>query len=62
MIKLTIAIDLDNSAFENDRIGELQRLFENLCERLPEEGATSAEISLRDSNGNWVGSAQIIDA
>jgi len=59
MARLIITIDLDNAAFEDDRIGEIERILTDLAERLPPSGATSSPINLHDINGNWCGKAEI---
>lgn len=60
-MKLTISIELDNAAFEEDRLGELERLFQNIHERLPIDGPTHGQINLYDLNGNRVGAAEITE-
>lgn len=60
---LTITLtDLDNDAFEGDFPGELERILVGLCSRVPETPRdTEGELSLHDANGNYVGSARIIN-
>ena len=58
-MRLTITIELDNDAFEADRVGEIERILTGLCERLPLTGPTYAPLNLSDENGNWVGEARI---
>lgn len=61
-MKLTIEIDLDNSAFEYDGPDELRRMLVRLCDRLPEPlSDTGGAVNLYDSNGNHVGTARIAD-
>lgn len=58
-MKLIITIQLDNAAFADDRIDEIERILQDLVERLPEEGGTNGAYVLRDVNGNSVGWAAI---
>ena len=37
-MQLTIHIDLDNEAFEQDRRFQIERILEQLCDDLPTEG------------------------
>lgn len=55
---LTIAINLDNDAFQEGCCGdELRRIFSVIAARV-EAGATASDIG--DANGNTVGSWQIV--
>jgi len=55
-MKLKLEIDMDNSAFEEP--GEIQNIIEQLAQKLA--GASQGEHgSVRDSNGNTVGSWSI---
>jgi len=59
-MKLVITIDLDNAAFSNDGIAEIERLFASIASRLPEPlRPTDGAYSLHDANGNYCGSAEI---
>ncbi len=63
-MKLTIEIDLDNAAFEDNGVNEVERILTDLCERLPtapQYGETHKDSGymLHDSNGNYVGEAHI---
>lgn len=59
-MKLTIEIELDNAAFEEEGPDEVSRILANLAERLPcPLRDTDGCMSLHDLNGNWVGKARI---
>ena len=58
-MKLKIEIDLDSDAFVEDRCEEIKRIVNDLCERLPLDGATKGRYILHDSNGNFVGTFSI---
>jgi hypothetical protein len=53
-LQLTIKMDLDNAAFEDDFEGEVQRILDDVSTRVPtREGF--GECSIHDINGNRVG-------
>ena len=52
---LTIKINLDNAAFENDFTPELERIFDDLNARLPYLTTQANWLIIRDINGNNVG-------
>ena len=57
-MQLTIRITCDNAAFEDDPIGEIERVLKQLVFRLGEDRYASqhgASGKLLDSNGNSVG-------
>lgn len=59
-MKLVIKMDLDNAAFEECGYEEVQRILEDLCNRLPDTlRSTNGDIVLHDINGNCVGTARI---
>lgn len=59
-MKLIIKIELDNAAFEDGGTEEINRILQDLCDRLSEPlGTTPSAINLHDINGNWVGDARI---
>lgn len=61
-MNLTITIQLDNAAFEEDGPEEVARILANLSERLPDPlRETNGDFSLHDANGNFVGKARIED-
>ena len=59
-MQLTISINLDNAAFEEDLGTELASLFQKIEQQFqgihPPDGTAQA---IRDTNGNTVGSFQI---
>lgn len=58
MSKYTVAIRMDNSAFEDDPGAELARILRRLADGLERGGITTAEVArLYDVNGNNVGEA-----
>lgn len=57
-MKLTVEIDLDNSAFYGpDPIAEVRRVLEKVAEGVDTEpcGPNGVKVALRDVNGNTVG-------
>lgn len=59
-LRLTVKIELDNSAFEEFGVEEVTRLLESVASRIPDPLApTNGGLSLHDANGNWVGEAVI---
>ena len=54
-MRLTVKIDMDNAAFESDL--ELGRILRELADRSDRDGLDPAGETLRDVNGNRVGSA-----
>lgn len=59
-MKLRIEVDLDNAAFQDDAEGEYERIFADVASRLPVPVRdTNGRLTLRDSNGNIVGHAEI---
>lgn len=61
---LTITIDIDNAAFADSGVDEIERILNDLCSRLPVEpqnGPThpAGDYMLHDINGNYVGSARL---
>jgi len=61
MATLKIKIDMDNAAFsDNGREAEVKRILVKLCSQIDYEDLDSDfEITLRDVNGNRVGSATV---
>lgn len=60
-MKLNIEINLDNSAF-SDNVHELERIFNYIWEKLPYPYcSTPSPVSIYDTNGNKVGSAEITE-
>lgn len=57
MAKLTISIDMNNAAFEDDRRAELSRILFNYAYDL-EQGANYTR-KLKDINGNKVGETNL---
>jgi len=55
---LTIKIDLDNAAFDDDGDVEIIRILDTLSDRLPYP-LQPVSIPLRDASGNKVGEARI---
>lgn len=61
-MKLTIKIELDSAAFQDDGIAEVERLFASIASRLPDPlDQTGGELNLHDANGNHCGTAEIED-
>lgn len=57
---LTITIELDNAAFVDDGLDEVERILDDLVTRLPDPLSTTiGDYSLHDINGNYVGRARI---
>lgn len=63
-MKLTLAIELDNAAFEEDLVGELRRIFRSCEDKVVEQlhrspdcrcSAPEAADQLKDISGNTVG-------
>jgi hypothetical protein len=52
MVELQINISSGNAAFEDDPVGELQRILRNVADRLP---STEGSNPIRDLNGNKIG-------
>ena len=62
-MKLSISLSLDNAAFEDYGVSEVERILSDLCSRLPDPlDQTGGELNLYDLNGNCVGSARITDS
>ena len=60
-MKATIEINMDNDAFkESGGADELHRILKRLSDRLAEEYMPFIPSTLRDSNGNKVGTFEII--
>lgn len=61
-MKLIIELALDNAAFEEGGADEVRRILESVASRIPDPlDQTGGTLSLHDANGNWVGTAEIID-
>ncbi len=56
--RLTISIDLDNAAFEDDFGGEIQRILEDVAARVPTR-AGFGDCVIYDINGNHVGTFNV---
>ena len=54
-MKLRIEITCDNAAFEDDCLGEIERLLRTVTDRLAFSGETEMVGALVDANGNKVG-------
>lgn len=55
-MKLVIEIELDNDAFVEGGVEEVQRLLTSVGERVPLPlRPTIGSFDLHDANGNWVG-------
>lgn len=66
MTTLTITIDLDNAAFEDNESAEVQRILAEYAPRLDSlgvhharPGETQELFSVRDYNGNTVGKFEV---
>lgn len=60
-MKITIEIETDNAAFEENAGCEVKRILQTLIKRIEDwPGQNAFEIGLRDINGNKVGSAVAI--
>lgn len=60
MAKVTIEIDTDNAAFEDDNWGhEVSRILKTTAMKSLRYGREISGVLLRDSNGNTVGSVTI---
>ncbi len=61
MKAFAITIEMENDAFEEDPMREVTRVLDDLKPRLLLSGPrNTGPWTLRDSNGNTVGAAQII--
>lgn len=62
MARVTIQFDTDNAAFEDDPVGEVAFILENLEDKLLAliEGEDN-NIPIHDSNGNTVGEGWVED-
>lgn len=61
-MKMTITIQMDNAAFEDNQGGEVARILRELASKI--DGDSSLEgvyYNLRDINGNKVGEMNIND-
>lgn len=58
-MKLTIDIDLDNAAFEENLTMESSQAIKNGLRRLPNFGREEASVVLFDTNGNRVGRIEV---
>ena len=58
-MELMININLDNAAFEDDPGAEVARILHNLAASYEERGHVQDTRTLRDRNGNTVGSARV---
>lgn len=59
---ITIKINTENAAFEDDRDGELTRILTAAIARLTHNGSPywrTCPLTLHDSNGNTVGSVTV---
>lgn len=58
-MKLRIAIEMNNAAFEEGRGAEAARILRDLADRLEDDGVQAGtHIPLYDINGNRVGNAR----
>lgn len=63
-MKLTIEIDCGNAAFEDSASTEVANILREYCDKidgLGRGGIDGLELSLRDHNGNRVGTAKFIN-
>lgn len=59
-MKFTVTVDCDNAAFEDNLKAKLSKILKDLAKRIAlDEGF---DFSLRDSNGNKVGSSYLDDS
>ena len=58
-MKLTVEIDLDNAAFDEDVFEEMARILSEVVDEMAWKRACDPKITLRDANGNKVGFARI---
>ena len=58
-MKLKLEINLDNAAFEESPDLEAANILSDLARRIREHGTASLSPTLRDTNGNTVGSWEI---
>lgn len=55
-MQLRITIDLDNAAFEDEGVAEVERILDSVASRIPDPlRETDGACSLHDLNGNWCG-------
>ncbi len=59
-MKVSIEINCDNAAFEDDRAGEISRILKDLSKQFEEQ--TNPYKKIYDVNGNPVGHCDIIGA
>ena len=62
MSKLTIEIEMDNAAFDNNKAGEAWRILKELSSscKLNQICQLKQDVSLFDINGNKVGKAEVM--
>ena len=67
-MKLSLKLDLDNGAFDQDRMGELKTVINDLLKRLEVYGIPNCEagpwetvLNAYDTNGNKVGKLKLIE-
>ncbi len=61
-MKATITIEMDNAAFEDTNGIDLARILKRLANQIDDYSLTSADnLTLRDSNGNRVGSFTVTE-
>lgn len=59
---LHIRIELDNAAFQEGGADEVARILESVASRIPDPlDQTGGALSLHDANGNYCGSAEILE-
>jgi len=59
-MQLRIVINLDNAAFEDEGADALADILEDVAVLVPEPFAPQAPKPLRDSNGNRVGTVEVV--
>lgn len=58
--RLELHMDLGNDAFQADLNGEIARVLRDLAKGVLEGIMDSGKVNLKDTNGNTVGSAELI--
>ena len=61
-MEFQLTINMDNAAFDDDLGGELARIVRHVARRLEDDSVTGdllSKCSVRDANGNTVGSWEV---
>ena len=59
-MKIIFDINTDNAAFEGRRMGEVRRIVKEAVSKVPADGLKSYAVTVRDINGNTVGTMTVL--